>query len=237
MTSIKYVMILMSILMSSCFNKKKKNHRETKNGSSLNTDTIVLSRNISEDRMSGGSKRETAYFIVSGADTSDFRIVFSESEEDGKIWMRIPDNDYDIREKTYINRMNEIKKVLPKAKTDYNPDSLNSIYMGRLVSYGDLAIQVTNEYIAKFGKKYKIVDSDYKKIAGFLLESTLAKDLNQLFEPYSLRVKEIYIEKTFFMSTGGNFPSSSKIKTDHLEIPDEILDCIVSLTLEKKIKQ
>jgi hypothetical protein len=227
---VKYFGALAFLVMTSC------NHPQVKSGENSNSatqkaDTSIASQNVLHD-IAGSAylKRATAYFIVSGYDTSDFKVVFAEEKENGLVGISIHYDQINRKGKSFKKRMDELKLILPKAKAEYNFDSLRNISVGRLVSTGDLAIKISREYNNKFDENYST--EDYNLISGFLLESTLAAEFNEILNPYHLYVSHISIEKAFFTSKKELF-WASKIETDSLEIPDKILDCITWIRLEK----
>ncbi|MGB4774399.1 MAG: hypothetical protein WBP45_04450 [Daejeonella sp.] len=239
MTTIKYTTLLMGVLMLTCFSKQNK-ASENRKQVTINVDTIVISKDLT-GQVAGSAymKRSTGYQICIGIDTSDLMIVLSELKEGGRIYVDF--NHYLGRtKKNYRNKMEELKVILPKAKDDYNFADLKtlSVGIGRLASNGDLAIKVTNEYNKKFGKGVKVpmykMLPIHQKVSDFLLQSTLAKDMNTLFEPYSFVVKRVSVEKVAFMPKKSLYYNSAKIETGPAEVPDKILDCIIGIGLEKK---
>jgi len=190
-----------------------------------NYDTLV-SKNLIFDEES----HETEYFVVTGNDTSDFEIVFSQNADNGKIYIIAKYELLYKKGKLYKTRIIEFEKILQSAKHDFNYDSLSTIVLGRLVSTGDLAIAVTNEFIKKYGNKFEKVDYTY--VPKFLLESKLAKDINKLFRPYSLQLDNISIEKLGFIPSK-YITASSIIDTPKSEIPEKIIDCMIWIELKK----
>jgi hypothetical protein len=129
--------------------------------------------------------------------------------------------------------MEELSAILPEAAKEYNFDSLQSMFLGRLVYNGDIAVEVTKQYKEKLGANEKITTADYKTIAQFLASSTLAADFNQLFKPYGITVSGVSIEKVFF-TTKKELYRVCTIETDSLSVPDKILDCITWIQLKRK---
>lgn len=238
MTTIKYTTLLMGVLMITYFSKQDK-ASENRKQVTINVDTIVISKDLTGQI--GGSaytKRSTGYQICIGIDTSDFVIVLSEYNptHGGGVSLDL-NNPYFTTRKNYRDKMKEVKAILPKAKADYKFADLKtvSVGIGKLTLYGDLAIKLTKEYNKKFGKGVKV--PDYKIVYAFLLQSSLTKDINALFEPYSFVVKEIGGEKFYFEPKKNLYYNSAKIETDPSEVPDKILHGMIGVRLEKKIKQ
>jgi hypothetical protein len=194
--------------------------------------TIIGKRNvINEIAGSAYLKRATGYFIIAGKDTSDYRVIFTENKDDGKVALDIHYDKYNKKGKLFAIRMEEFTRILPEAQKDYNFDSLATISLGRLVSTGDLAVEITKDYLKKYGENYKIID--YKVITDFLFDSELAQSFNKLFASYSIMVKQISAEKIFF-TTKHDLYYSSLVDADSTGIPSRILDCITWIYLEKK---
>lgn len=227
---VKYFGVLAIAFTISCIHKQDK-PGENHNSTTRKVDTAIASQNVIQD-IAGSAylKRATAYFVITGSDTSDFKVVFAEEKENGLIGISIHYDQIKRKGKSFSNRMEELKLILPVAQTEYNFDSLRNISVGRLVSTGDLAVTISREYNEKFKGSY--TTENYKQISGFLLESALADEFNNIFKPYQLNVSHISIEKAFFTSKKELY-WASKIETDSTEIPDKILDCITWIRLEK----
>ena len=192
------------------------------------TDTLIGRKQITNE-IAGSAfrKRAESFFLILNKDTSDFQPIFTESKEGNRVGL---DLRFEMKTLTYKQRLTELKIILPIAAEDFDIDSLRSIFLGRLVSSGDLAIEITNQYRQKFGKVDKI--SDYEKFNQFLKESKLATDLNEVFKAYSVSVDKIYPEHSFF-TTKQNLMSSSKIESDSTTVPNSILDCLIWIGLER----
>jgi hypothetical protein len=191
-------------------------------------DTLVGSKIITEE-IAGSAYRKSAkgYFLMIGKDTSKFTCIFSESKEGNYISLEFMGKD---DQTSYRERMEHLKIILPVAAKEYNMDSLKSIFLGSLSANGDIAIDVTNEYRKKFGTGVKI--KKYSIISGFLEKSKLAVDINQLFQPYSISVKDIRVEKVSFFS-GINLSSTSKIETKPASIGGKYLDCVIWVSMKR----
>jgi len=193
---------------------------------SLNViDTLVLKKIITHQ-----NKQDFEYSVITENDTSDFKIVFSKNENFGKITIIAQHNLLYNGEKLYKSKLKEFETILHRAEKDIDFDSLSTIVIGRLVTTGDLAIAVTNEFINKYGNRFE--KSDYNFVPEFLLESKLAKDINKLFRPYSLQIDNISIEKLGFIPSE-YITSSSIIETPRNEIPEKIIDCMIWIDLKK----
>lgn len=196
-------------------------------------DTMVGSTVITHE-IAGAAfrKRAQRYFIVIDKDTSDFSCIFYESKESGKVGIDLKSSSFK-KGIPYRKRLEELRVILPRAARDFNFDSLESVSLGRLVSTGDLAIAVTNQYRRQFGYRHKI--EPYRTVAGFMKESAIGTDLNRLFKPYFLTVDHVSIEKLFF-ATQKELYGASRIETDSAYVPEKILDCITWVTMKKQQK-
>ena len=222
--------IILAIILASAYSCSgtpgKKTNQAMKTDRMIVPDTIILSKNmIGEVAGSAYLKKAREYFAVIKNDSSDFTPVFKESKENGKvdIDLYLP---YSNQTGTYAQRMDEFKLILAVASKDFSFDSLNSISVGRLILTGDLAIDITNDYVIKFGQDNTIATSDYSKISDFLFNTKLASDFNRLFGNWSKKVNKIIIEKAFF-TTKEDLLNNSCVETDKSGMPDYILDCIV----------
>ncbi|WP_068473296.1 hypothetical protein [Saccharicrinis aurantiacus] len=213
------------LILLSCSNgrgKELSRHRH------FTSDTILGTRQIT-DELAGSTyrKRANVYFTIIKSDTSEYKPVFYELKEDGRIV--IDQNlDYSTRSSTYAKSLQELQLILPKAAEDYNFDSLKYMYYGRLIQSGDLAITITNEYKNRFGESEIIRTSDYSKISNFLMESTLVRDLNQLFSHHSKYIEKLGIEKAFF-TDNVEVIKQSLPEGDSTKVPDKVIDFMIWL--------
>ncbi len=229
--NIKILLGLFALILTSCFNKQENSSVKKPNENTETIDTVVGSKTITNE-IAGAAyrKRAIGYFVIINKDTSDYTCIFTESKNDGAIGidLNIP---YSKASMTYAQRLKELKIILPKAASEFSFDSLRAINFGRLVLNGDLAIEVTNQYHQKFGISDKL--QSYKLVEQFLKESKLGSDLDSLFNPYSIKVNKVSIEKLFFTSPKELYWASN-IETDTTKVPNKILDCIIWIKLMKK---
>ncbi|PSK91007.1 hypothetical protein [Taibaiella chishuiensis] len=179
------------------------------------------------DEMAGSSYRTRArsYFLVRGTDTSAFSCMLSESRADSSVLISVT-----FRESlTYDEQLNELKLLLPVAATDFDLKRLDGIGIGRLITTGDLAVRITQQYRERFGDNTTI--GSYAKVALFLKQSPLGTDFNTLLQPYGYRVDEISVEKVFFSDKQVLY-KQSVISTDADAIPERILDCMTWIRVE-----
>jgi hypothetical protein len=218
--------ILITLLMSTSYEFKKV---VISSSNIENKDTVIISKPLSNE-LAGGNYRRGGkiYFPVVNKDTLGFRCYLSESKS-GKLSLEYRRFDY---KSSHRKNLRFLALMLPKMTQDFNLDSLSSIYLGRLVSHGDLAIQVTKQYHQKFGKSTKI--GKYSTVFNFLTSSQIGTDFNKLFESYQLKVKLVSAEKIFFASRTECL-RYSKIETDSTIIPAKILDGMTYVKLEKKL--
>jgi len=230
----KTLFFLSIVVLCSCLNQTGQNKNiENEIVTAQISDKIIGKENITNE-IAGSSymKRATGYFTIVKNDTSEFMPIFSESRNDGDIEISL-NLSYDNETETYSQRLSELKLILPKASQEFNFDSLSSMSIGRLILTGDLAIIITEEYKNRFGENEKITTADYKEISEFLLETSLTKNLNELFKPYSKSVERVGIEKVFFTDKR-ELLRYSNISRDSTEIPDKILDFMTRIEFRNK---
>lgn len=222
----RLLLILICVLLS-CRQNRSDETSLTDNKSVVTPDTIV-GRKIVTDEIAGAAyrKRAIGYFVIVNADTSVFTCVFSESKAGEKVSM---DMRFPRASMTYRQRMTELRTILPEAAKDFKLESLKSIYLGRLVSNGDIAVEVTHQIMHEFETEEEL--HDYDRVARFLKQSKLATDLNGILRAESLRVDRISVEKVFF-TTKRDLYWASKIETDSASVPDRILDCMTWIGVE-----
>ena len=233
MKQIIIVLLSFSVFYACSNQTESKTQIEDVKQSKTISDTIIGKKGITHE-IAGSAyrKRATGYFVIVNNDTSDFMPIFSESKDDHMIGIDL-NLPYARHTKTFVQRISELKLILPFASKEFNFDSLKSISIGRLILTGDLAIDITKQYRKKFGDSERIRTEDYQKISDFLLESKLTSDLNELFKPFLISVEKIRIEKVFF-TTKSELLNYNKLDKNTTEIPVKILDCMTWIRLKKE---
>lgn len=191
-------------------------------------DTVVRSEEFST-QIAGSNYliKSERFFLIIKNDTSDFSCLINQSKEDGSYTMNL---SFYAGHANYFDRLREFSKMLLPISQKYNLDSLKSIYLGRLIYYGDLAVSITGSYQNKYDLGKKI--EDYQGISTFLMNTQLAHDFDTILKPYSVSIKKISAEKIFFADKA-ELLSLSKITANPDSIPDKILDCMVGYILVK----
>lgn len=194
-------------------------------------DTLVGSEMLT-DEISGMAlrKRATAYFLILGHDTSEFKPIFIESKNDN-IYLLLNLSSKN-NTTTHQQRMNELAYILSKASKDYNFEYFKQISLGRLIKTGDLAVSITDQLIKKYRKDVEINPKEYQLISRLLMRSQAMSDFNEVLAPYSLSVSKFSIEKTSLIPKEYLY-NYSKIKTDPEKLPKQILDGIAVITLKR----
>lgn len=228
----KYLSVILIIVLTSCTNKKRK-EAVTQNEKNVTSDTLIGKVKITNE-ISGSAyrNRATGYFVITEKDSSNYVPIFTESKENGNISI-IQNLSYSKKNRTYAQRLNELKLILQRAEQDYDIDSLTGMSLGRLILSGDLAVMLTKEFKNTFGDKKQITTTEYQKISNFLLESTLTRDLNIVFKPYQKAVKKIRIEKAFFTNKK-ELIRYSHTEIDSSQIPENIIDFMIWVEFENK---
>ncbi|MET4084015.1 hypothetical protein ABIB40_003988 [Pedobacter sp. UYP30] len=229
--NINLILVLFIVLLTACNDNRQNRFAQKLIENKVIIDTIVGSKTIT-DELAGSAfrKRAIGYFVIIDRDTSDYSCIFTEAKDGGNVEINL-NASYLKPAISYKKRLAELRIILPNAAKDFNFDLLTGISFGRLISSGDLAINVTKQYHQKFGASDKL--KSYTAVAQFLKESKLGTDLNNVLKPYSISVDKVSIEKLFFTSPRGLY-WASKIETDSLNVPDKILDCIIGVHLRKK---
>ncbi len=169
-------------------------------------------------------RKSIGYFIITDGDTSDINFIFSE-EKDGKaVFMSFSEPEPSTV--TYRQKLEQLKQVLPEAAKDFRIDSLNGALIRTLASNGDIAIDVTEEFMKLDSSRF-----EYGYIESFLKDSKLARDMNEMFADYSIKVKRFYIEKLHYTSKE-DLLWMSVIEQDTATIPDRVIDCITWIDFE-----
>ena len=154
--------------------------------------------------------------------------VFEELKEDNSISLNLTAFK---RRKAYEKLLGELEKILPTAAKSYDLDLLDYIYLGRLMTLGDMAVTITNQYNEAFGEESTIPVADYPKIEQLLLESPLASDLNKVLEPYGVSIDNFHIEKVIFITKEQLF-EENKVETDSHKVPAHLLDCMIGIKVK-----
>ncbi len=214
--------VALSVLLF--INSCKNNENDSLVNVTNSPDTLVRSELLITEiaGFSSPLKSEKFYLIIKN-DTSDFTCLLNTSKENRTYSLNISFYDSNT---SYEDRLRAIRTILPYINKKYRLDSLKSIYLGRLIYYGDLAISVTEAYNREYSSHKKI--EDYQAISTFLLETQLAYDFNELLKPYAVSIQKISPEKIFFADKR-ELLSLSKVKHNQDSIPDKILDCMLWL--------
>jgi hypothetical protein len=223
---IRIVLILMAAnLIISC-NKKQDIQVQQADVNKVKLDTLIGSKVITNE-LAGSvfRKRAKSYFLSTANDTSDFICYLTEAKDDGKVSIDL----YFEKTMSYRQQIDQLKKLLAEAAKDFDFDSLSTIFIGRLVNTGDLAIAITNQVNAEQAAIREF--HDYDKVEAILLKSKLTSDFNRLLQPYNRSVAGFSVEKVFFTDKKELF-LASKIESDSTAIPDRILDCITWILIK-----
>jgi hypothetical protein len=216
---------MVTSLIISC-NKKQNIQVQQNNENIVKLDTLVGSKVIT-DELAGSvyRKRAKSYFLFCGRDTSDFTCYLEEAKDDGKV---IIDLRFE-RTMSYRQQMSQLRELLTEAVKDFSFDSLGTIFIGRLVNTGDLAVAISRQVIDERAAIREF--HDYDLVKAILLRSKITSDFNRLLRPYNRSVAGFSVEKVFFTDKKELF-LNSKIESDSLEIPDKILDCITWMNIK-----
>ncbi|MBI2259131.1 MAG: hypothetical protein HYU67_09570 [Flavobacteriia bacterium] len=216
--------VFIGIVLSSSYKVVKKFHSKQLNNE---IDTSFYVRELNNE-LAGGNYRKGGIIFqpIINQDTLGFVVYFSESKS-GKCALEFRKINYKCSHRV---AMFWLSKIIPEIKKSYTLDSLKSIYLGRLISNGDLAIQVTKQYRKRFGKSNVI--AKYSTVFDFFLTSQIAIDFNRLLNPYELKVKKITAEKIFFGSQS-ECKRYSIIESDSTQMPLKILDGMVYINVSK----
>jgi hypothetical protein len=195
----------------------------------ISQDTIV-GHHLLSNVLPGGSelKRVEAYYIVVRNDTSDFNLKLTESFT-GRIGGEVRFKDT----KTFASQWLELQKIFPYAFDYFNarPEKFQIIFVSRLMTMGDLAVDVTNEYNRIYGTND--VKLSHAKVTNLILHSQLTNKWNDLLQPFSLQVDTVFAEKIFFADKKELY-GSNKMEIDSTQVPDRILDCTLWFRLKRK---
>ena len=186
-------------------------------------DTLVISKPIT-DELAGSAyrKRATQYQIVTQFDTSKFAIIISESnkndfDHEGSVYLYFRFDE----KKSFREQKAELNMLIEKASEEYKFDSLKNIYFLDLVSLGDLNIDISREL--ENNKNQKLILKNYWKLNDFLLESSLSKEMNDIFKKYKLTVKQFTIEHFSYSPAFEILSRYGKIETKRIDFPAKIM--------------
>jgi len=133
---------------------------------------------------------------------------------------------------SYRQQLKELQHVLRFAVDYFNirPDFFQLVFLSRLVTTGDLAIDLTRDYEQTFASNLAF---SYTKMNSFLLHSKLADDWNDILNKFDVQVDTVFSETMNFCDQKYLF-ESSVIEHDTTEIPNKLLDCMIWLRLKPK---
>jgi hypothetical protein len=227
----KYILFVTALLLTiGCKKGNQKLERNTDKNTISASDTTVISRSVPSDSPNSTRKRATIYSVVIGGDTTDFQPLVAELKLRDEVLISMNPQQSTA---AYSKQYEFLQLILPVAASAYDFESLAGVGFGRLIESGDLAVEVTREYIDTYGQPKQITVKDYQRISDFLLDSKLASDFNTLLKPYSLVVDNIRIEKVLFASPD-SLSYDVEFGTRPADMPEKVLDVIVSVELRKE---
>jgi hypothetical protein len=191
-------------------------------------DTVVGHHVISTELPGGGRiKRAELFYLVIRRDTSEFCFKIRESFS-GRITLDVRFN----KEMTYREQLAQLEKAMPFAMNhfDIQPDYFQFVFLSRLMTMGDLAIDVSKDYDRTFAQDRKF---SHQKMNHFLLHSKLAADWNHVLKQFSVQVDTVFSE-TLNFGDKKTLYDSNNIEADSSGVPDKLLDCIIWLRLKPK---
>ncbi|SMD34691.1 hypothetical protein SAMN04488029_2140 [Reichenbachiella faecimaris] len=215
------------ILFLLCTCQPKDKQAVTTTAEPTPSDTLVLRFDVNQE-LAGSAYREkaTGYLLVVDGDSTLFFPAFTKAKNEGRVNLILGLHP----SLTFGEQMQLLQAILPYAAKDYSFDSLSSIYIGRLVQTGDLAIQITNEYLEAFGGYGSTATTEYDTIASFLATSKLGRDFNKLFAPYHMTVAGTSVEKVFYTELHKSIKIDSVL---HNQFPEKVLDAMTWVKLER----
>lgn len=216
------IVLVVTIFLYSCTEFSKSQFVEENNVDTLSKgiDSIANSIKVGSKpithELAGSNyrKRAVLYFIVKGKDTSDFKCYVTESLE-GKVGLELKF----APSMTYRRQMQELSDLLSEASKSFLFDSLQTIFLGRLISTGELAVIVSSRY-----------KPDKTPVSDWLLTSKLREDFNNVLMPYKLSVASVSTEKVFWADKQV-LSTMSQIEIDET-VPDKILDALTWIRLK-----
>lgn len=196
----------------------------------VSKDTLIQSQWLHES-MPEASHLVTSekFFLVIKKDTSDFNCLVNKLKENRKYTFQISiTSGYS----TYAQRLRELQKLVPEINRKYPIDSLQSIFLGRLIYYGDLAIGITQAYHRHYSESTIVSTKHYPSIASFLLKTQLAEDFNKILRPYGVAIQNISVEKIFFADKK-ELLTLGRVSSPTDSIPEKILDCLIWMEIDR----
>jgi hypothetical protein len=171
-----------------------------------------------------GGKKENRYIPVVNRDTIGFTVSFKPLEDNSVMATVYFQNDL-----TYKEQYQLLKLLFKRANEDFPLSSLSSINIQRLFSTGDLAITVTKQLLKENLKEQL---TDYKKMGQLLMNTKITTDFNGLLKPYKAEVGDYSLEKVF-MADKIYLLNVAKIETQPKDVPDQILDALTWIKIQK----
>lgn len=249
----KIEIVLFSMLSLSACDRTRSSNSATFIGNAQ-ADTIVVSKTIPDETFSL-KYREKEYFLVAGKDTSGLSCILIENKNSGRVSLKLEYDDFykssltpiacssdtsAIGEKliehkapyykmTYRQQMEALRLILKESSKEFDLSKMRYMSL-MLLSSGDLAIEVTEQYTKRFGMKGTI--TQYRELEKILAESRLNSDLDKLLEPYSVFIDRISVEEVY-AANKKTFLAESKVDAT-IKVPKNILNCIIHLDINLK---
>lgn len=209
-------------LCYSCNNAPPSNH--TPETAKTKPDTIVYKMLSGQDLTEGAPiYKSYRYFVVSGADSSDFRCSMEWVKDGYGIRMGISF----CKDMYYRAQYDQLKKILAEAQKDFDLDSLQSISIAYFEYSGDLAVRIGRKYEDRFGKER----IGQLQLLGFMQQTALTEDFNLLFQPYGMRVKAVHCIECKLYPTA--WMKKESLLSDTTSFPELFPHGIIFLEMEK----
>ena len=192
----------------------KNNTTQTGKDSRLieNSDTTVAVQVLPEE-ISGPDYFQKEYFVIMKNDTSSFSWVITENKISGKMSMRYRYTPYDKiatsyslkdtaavagyepvkkfnHKSTYEDQIRELKLILKYASKDYDLSKLSYMSID-MSSINGLSQNILEKYVNQFGT---INYLSTQKVTTLIKNSSFKTDLGNLLSPYSVIIKETFVD-------------------------------------------
>lgn len=180
---------IITLTLLSCNNPNQTKETTTSETGEIAQDTVLVKihNEIDKSYEIGFCSKSYTYCWITGRDTLDLKVEFTEYVRDSSVQMRVF-NRQPILFTTVIDKVNE---CLPLIQEDFDLKNLSSLYFEPPILYKDLTIELSQDYKNQFGQE----NISYEQLNRFLMNSWLEQRINLFLNQFGKTTRRYGIEK------------------------------------------
>lgn len=215
-----------------CINKRGNSYSQaTANVIYNNKDTIIIVKKVPEE-ISGNNVHEVEYFV--SINSTNYSPVILISKIQNRLIIKLKSNigDYSVDNmndtnavekridnnsvKLFISseeKYNLIRRILERVSKDFELSKTQTIFLD-ISTFEEEVIQITEKYKILYGLECNNLSNE--RMADIIKESSLYKNLCVLFNQYSIKMGQVYVEDIMCVSPDRQESKMSKNKLPYV---------------------